>query len=158
APSRGQPDAPVTIVMFEDYLCPFCKDVQAQFAEIQSRYAGRVRFVHRDFPIEELHPGARRAHEAARCASAQDKFWPYHDLLYANAPKLSPDDLTRYAGQAGLDVAAFETCLGARTYQTAIQQDIEEGQRLGVTATPTFFINGRTILGSLPLARFVEVI
>jgi protein-disulfide isomerase len=158
APAKGQPTAPVTIVKFEDFHCPYCKTVQAQFAEIQARYGERVRLVHRDFPIDELHPAARGAHEAARCAGEQGKFWEYHALLYQNAPRAAPEDLKGFAREAGLEPAAFQACLDERRYRAAVQQDIEEGKRAGVTGTPTFFVNGRLLSGALPVSRFVEVI
>jgi protein-disulfide isomerase len=158
APAKGQASAPVTIVKFEDFHCPYCKTVQAQFADLQARYGDRLRLVHRDFPIDELHPAARGAHEAARCAGEQGKFWEYHALLYANAPRATPDDLKAFAAQVGLEPAAFQACLDERRYRTAVQRDIEEGKRVGVTGTPTFFINGRIMSGALPVNRFVEVI
>jgi protein-disulfide isomerase len=158
APAKGPAAAPVTIVKFEDFHCPYCKTVQAQFADIQSRYGERVRLVHRDFPIDELHPAARGAHEAARCAGEQGKFWEYHALLYQNAPRASPDELRAYAAQAGVEPAAFQACVDERRYRAAVQQDVDEGRRLGVSATPTFFVNGRQISGALPLGRFIEVI
>lgn len=158
APVKGAAAAPVTIVKFEDFHCPFCKRVQPTLAEILSRYGDKVRLVHRDFPIDRLHPQARKAHEAARCANEQGKFWVYHDTLYENAPKASPAQLKAYAKEVGLDLPAFEECLSSGKYQAAVQQDVEEGTRLGVTGTPAFFINGREFLGAQPLENFVRVI
>ncbi len=158
APFKGGAKAPVTIVKFEDFHCPFCNRVQATLAELLGRYGEKVKLVHRDFPIDQLHPGARKAHEAARCANDQGKFWAYHDTLYANAPKASPEELKAYAREVGLDLPAFEQCLGSGTYQAAVQKDVEEGARAGVTGTPAFFINGRLLSGAQPLERFVQVI
>ncbi|MCI0409804.1 MAG: thioredoxin domain-containing protein [Acidobacteria bacterium] len=158
APVRGTAEAPVTLVEFSDFHCPFCKRVQATLTQLLERYPGKVRLVYRDFPIDSLHPQARRAAEAARCAQDQGKFWDYHDLLYAEAPKASPEDLGRYAAQVGLDVPTFERCLSGDVHRAAVQRDLDEGSRLGVTGTPAFFINGRPLSGAQPLEAFARVI
>jgi protein-disulfide isomerase len=158
APVRGAPDARVTLVEFSDYHCPFCKRAQATVKQILDRYPGKVRHVFRDFPIESLHPQAPRAAEGARCAHDQGKFWEYHDLLFANAPQASSDDLRRYADQVGLDVPKFEQCVATGRYREAVQQDIDEAGRLGLTGTPGFFINGRPLHGAQPLEAFARVI
>jgi protein-disulfide isomerase len=157
APVRGSAEAPVTLVEFSDFHCPFCKRVQATLTQLLERYPGKVKLVYRDFPIDSLHPEARRAAEAARCAQDQGKFWEYHDLLFTQAPKAAPEDLQRYAEQSGLDVAAFERCLSDNVHRAAVQRDIDEGTRLGVTGTPAFFINGRPLSGAQPLEAFVRV-
>ena len=157
-PFKGPATAPVTLVEFTDFHCPFCKRVLTTLTELESRYGDKVRHVHRDFPIDQLHPQARKAHEAARCANEQGKFWAYHDLLFANAPKASPEDLKAYAQEVGLNVPAFEQCLTSGKYQAAVQKDIDEGVRAGVTGTPAFFINGRLLSGAQPLDRFVQTI
>jgi len=158
SPFKGPTKAAVTIVKFEDFHCPFCKKVQPTVAQILSKYGSKVRLVHRDFPIDSIHPQARRAHEAARCANEQGKFWQYHDLLYTNAPKAEPQDLTSYAKQVGLDAPAFEQCLSSGKYRAVVQKDVEEGNRVGVTGTPAFFINGRLLSGAQPLESFVSII
>jgi protein-disulfide isomerase len=121
------------------------------------QYPGKVKLVYRDFPIDGLHPQTRRAAEAARCARDQGRFWEYHDLLFAEAPKAAPEDLQRYAEQSGLDLAAFERCLSDNVHRAAVQRDLDEGTRLGVTGTPAFFINGRPLSGAQPLEAFVRV-
>ena len=158
APSKGPGTAPVTIVKFEDFQCPFCKQAQATEAQLLSRYGNKVKLVHRDFPIGSIHPLAWKAHEAARCANEQGKFWPYHDLLYTTAPKLSVDELKGYAKEAGLAMPAFEQCLTSGKYKNLVQKDVDEGTRLGVNGTPTFFINGRVLSGAQPLATFAGII
>jgi protein-disulfide isomerase len=158
APFKGSATAPVTIVKFEDFQCPFCKQVQPTFDQLLSRYGDKVRLVHRDFPIDSLHPQARQAAEAARCATDQGKFWAYHDILYANAPKAGPDQLKTYARELGLDLPAFDQCLTSGKHQAAVQKDIEEGTRAGVTGTPAFFIDGRFISGAQPLENLVRVV
>ena len=158
APFKGPAKAPVTIVEFSDFHCPFCRRILPTLAQLESRYGEKIKLVFRDFPIENLHPGAAKAHEAARCASEQGKFWPYHDKLFASPPKSSPEILKGLAKEVGLDMSAFETCFDAGKYQAAVKKDIEEGQRVGVTGTPAFFINGRLVSGAQPLDAFARVI
>jgi len=157
-PFKGSEKARVTIVKFEDFQCPFCKQVQPTFHELLSRYNDKVRLVHKDLPLESLHPQARQAAEAARCAYEQGKFWEYHDKLYANSPKASADDLKSYAKEVGLNVDSFDHCLASGKYKAVVQQDLNEGAQLGLTGTPTFFINGREISGNQPLETFEAII
>jgi protein-disulfide isomerase len=158
APFKGPAKAPVTIVEFSDFHCPFCRRVIPTLAQLQSQYGEKIKLVFRDFPIESLHPGATKAHEAARCANEQGKFWPYHDKLFAGPSNASPELFKGLAKELELDALAFETCLGSGKYQAAIKQDIEEGNRVGVSGTPAFFINGRLISGAQPFEAFVRVI
>jgi protein-disulfide isomerase len=158
APAKGPEYAPVTIVKFEDFQCPYCKQFQPTVTELLSRYNGKIRLVHKDLPLDSIHPQARQAAEAARCADEQDKFWNYHDKLYANAPKFSAGDLTNYAKELGLNVGVFERCFASGKYRTIVKQDISDGVQLGLTGTPTFFINGREISGTQPLETFVTMI
>ena len=158
APFKGGAHATVTIVEFQDFHCPFCRRVQPTLSQLTARYGDRLKLVYRDFPIDSLHPQARKAHEAARCANDQERFWPYHDALYARPATAGPDDLKAIAKEAGLDVETFDRCLGAGTYRSAVQKDIDEGARLGVLGTPTFFINGRVISGAQPLESFARII
>jgi protein-disulfide isomerase len=158
APLKGSLTAPVTIVKFEDFHCPFCQRVQVIFTELMAKYGGKLKLAHRDFPIDQLHPTARKAHEAARCAQEQGKFWSYHDVLYANTPNSSTDNLKTYAYEIGLDIAAFEHCINSNKYQNVVQEDIDHGQRLGVAGTPTFFINGRQLAGAQSMEAFTELI
>jgi len=158
APSKGADNAPVILVKFEDFHCPFCNEAQRTLGEIAARYGERVRIVHKDYPIEALHPQARLAHVAARCAHEQGKFWAYHDALYAAAPKASPEHLKSFAQRAGVALGRFETCLASGKFTAAIETDIDEGTKAGVTGTPAFFVNGRLIGGAQPLEQFVRVI
>jgi protein-disulfide isomerase len=148
APFKGSATAPVTIVEFTDFHCPFCQRVLPTLSPLESQYGDKVKLVFRDYPIDNLHPGARKAHEAARCAHEQGKFWGYHDALFANAPKASPEQLKTYAHEVGLDVPAFERCVNSGTYQAAAQRDAEEGARIGVTRHPDLFIDGRVLVGA----------
>jgi protein-disulfide isomerase len=158
APFKGGEKAPVTIVEFSDFHCPFCKRVVPTLAQLESKYGDKVKLVFRDFPIDSLHPGASKAHEAARCADEQGKFWAYHDKLFAGPANSSPELFNRFAKEVGLEPVAFETCLSSGKHQAAIKKDIEEGQRLGVAGTPAFFINGRLFTGAQPLEAFARVI
>jgi len=158
APIRGAADAPVTIVEFTDFQCPFCSRTQGTLKQLLERYPGKVKLVYRDFPLDSAHPQARRAAEAARCAHDQGKFWDYHDVLFSHFPQASPDDLKEYAGQVGLDLMEFERCLSGGVHKAAVQRDMEEGTRLGVTGTPAFFINGRSLPGAQPIENFLRVI
>jgi protein-disulfide isomerase len=155
---RGNPDAQVTIVEFSDFHCPFCKRVQPSLNELLSRYDGKVKHVFRDFPLDNLHPQARAAAEAANCAADQGKFWEYHDLLFAQAPKASPDDLKDYARTVGLNTEKFDSCVFQSTHHDAVQRDIDEATRVGMTGTPGFFVNGRFINGAQPTEKFVQII
>jgi protein-disulfide isomerase len=157
-PFRGSEKAPVTIVKFEDFQCPFCKQIQPTVNALLSRYDGKVRLVHKDLPLESLHPQARQAAEAARCAHEQGKFWEYHDKLYATAPKASADDLQSYAKDVGLNAGSFDRCFASGKYKEVVQRDLNEGAQLGLTGTPTFFINGREISGNQPSEAFEGII
>jgi len=158
APVRGATEAAVTVVEFSDFQCPFCKQAHPTLAQVLERYRGKVRLVYRDFPLEGLHPQARRAAEAARCARDQGKFWEFHDLLFTNSPQAADGDLKRYATQTGLDVTKFEGCLASGVHKAAVQRDIDEGTRLGVTGTPAFFVNGRPLSGAQPFEAFARMI
>lgn len=158
APSKGAANAPVTPVKFEDFHCPFCKDSLRTLAELLARYGERVRIVHKDYPIDALHPQARLAHVAARCAHEQGKFWAYHDAVYAAAPKASPDDLKNFAQLSGVEPGGFDACLSSGKSAAAVEADIAAGTQAGVTGTPAFFVNGRMIGGAQPLEQFVRII
>lgn len=155
--ARGTREAPVTIVEFSDFQCPYCRAVVPTLKAVAARYPDRVRWVFRDFPIESLHPEAPLAHEAARCAGDQGKFWPYHDLLFEQT-NLAPDALKQYAAQVGLEASAFAQCLDSRRHRAGVAADVEAGSRFGVTGTPAFFVNGRPLIGNLPLAEFQRAI
>lgn len=158
APFKGGEKAAVTIVEFSDFHCPFCRQVISTLAQLEARYGDKIKLVFRDFPIENLHPGATKAHEAARCANEQGKFWLYHDKLFASSPSSSPEVFKGLAKEVGLDVTGFETCFDSGKYQAAVKKDIDDGNRLGVTGTPAFFINGRLVSGAQPLEAFARII
>ncbi len=153
----GPREAPVTVVEFSDFQCPFCRGVVPTLKQLAARYPDRVRLVFRDFPIPALHPDALLAHQAARCAGEQGQFWPYHDLLFERT-NLDVAALKQYASDLKLDGQKFAECLDSGRSRAAIDADIEEGTRLGVSGTPTFFVNGRPLVGNLPLAVFQRAI
>ncbi|HKQ73230.1 MAG TPA: thioredoxin domain-containing protein [Blastocatellia bacterium] len=158
APFRGGAQAPVTIIEFSDFHCPFCSKVQSTISQVLARYGDKVKLVYRHLPIDQLHPQARRAAEAAACANEQGKFWEYHDRLYAAGADSSQEKLKSLAQEAGLDVAVFESCLNAGKQKQAIQKEIDDAARMGLNATPSFLINGRFFSGAAPLEAFVRVI
>jgi protein-disulfide isomerase len=153
----GPNEAPVTIVEFSDFQCPYCKSVVPTLKQLTARYGDRVRLVFRDFPLVSLHPEAPLAHEAARCAGELGKFWPYHDRLFEGTD-YGPAALKQHAADLKLDADAFAKCLDSGRYRAAIEADMEEGTRLGVSGTPTFFINGRPLVGNVPLAEFQRAV
>ncbi len=156
--TRGAEKAPVAIVEFSDFQCPFCKAATTTMDQLMDQYAGKIRWVFRDFPIASVHPLAPKAHEAARCAAEQGKFWQYHDVLFARSPLLSPAELKQYARDLELDGEAFDRCFESGKYQPAVAADIEEGERLGIKGTPAFFINGRLLVGAQAAAVFQQMI
>lgn len=158
APSKGSEKAEVTIVKFEDFQCPYCKAVQPNYQEVLKRYDGKVRLVHKDLPLDQIHPQARQAAEAARCADDEGKFWQYHDKLYASAPKAAPEDLKSYAKEVGLNGNSFEKCLSTGKYKGRVQKDVDEGAVLGLTGTPIFFINGRELSGAQSVEAIAQII
>jgi protein-disulfide isomerase len=158
APVRGVANAPVTLVMFSDFECPFCKRTHPTVNQLLEKYAGKIKLVYRDLPLDSIHPQARRAAEAARCASAQGKFWQYYDVLFTESPKLGSEDLKRYAAQIGIDPKKFDDCLSAGTYKELVQKDADEAVSLGINGTPAFFINGRPLTGAQPYEMFARLI
>jgi protein-disulfide isomerase len=158
APFKGREKASVTIVKFEDFQCPFCKQVQPALGQILSRYEGKVRLIHKDLPLDSIHHQARQAAEAARCAGDQGKFWEYHDVLYTSSPRAGLEDLKSYAKSIGLDLVSFDQCFSTRKHKSVVEKDLEEGSRLGLTGTPVFFINGREIAGAQPVEALAAII
>jgi len=155
---RGPEGASVVLVEFSDFGCPYCKTVVPTLKQLLAQYPDKIRWIFRDFPIANLHPAAPKAHEAARCAGAQGKFWEYHDLLFERSPKQSPEELKQYAKDLQLDAAEFERCLESNVQGPAVDADIQDAQRLGISGTPMFFINGRALIGAQPLAAFQKVV
>jgi protein-disulfide isomerase len=156
-PTMGAASAPVTIVEFADFQCPFCRAAESSLKEVHQKYGDQVKLVYMDFPLS-FHSHAMDAARAARCAADQDKFWQFHDALFLDQKKLAPDNLKQTAAKIGLDSNKFNSCIASDKHDAAIRRDIAEGNSLGVTGTPTFFINGRELMGAQPPAKFNEVI
>ena len=154
---RGTPEAPVTIIEFSDFQCPFCRKAESTLKEVLAKYEGKVSIAHRDFPLEEIHADSERASEAARCAGDQGKFWEYRNLLFSSAT-LDRESLAGYAGTLGLDLKDFDACISTSKYRAAVEQDVSEGKQAGVSATPTFLINGVRLTGAQPAAAFEAII
>ena len=157
-PSLGDPSAPVTIVEFSDFQCPFCRQVAPTLKQVRDKYGDKVRIVWKDFPLTQIHPEAFKAAEAAHCAGDQGRFWEYHDRLFANQEALEPDSLKSYASNLGLDVAAFTTCLDSSKHGPRVGEGVSQGTRLGVNSTPTVYVNGRMLSGAQPLETFSALI
>jgi protein-disulfide isomerase len=139
----GSEHAPVTVVEYGDFECPNCRQAQSALQLLLERFDGRVRLVFRNFPLEDVHPHALAAAEAAECAGAQGKFWPMHDLLFANQAHLKPKDLHGYAERVGVEMARFTAEMDDHVYLQRVREDLQSGVESGVRATPTFFVDGR---------------
>lgn len=157
-PVFGPQDAPVTIVAFEDFQCPYCRQASDAVHQMVNQFGNDVLFVYRDFPIDELHPNAKKAAEAAQCAHEQGQFFSYHDKLFINQSDLSVTALKQYALELHLDTAAFDNCLDTGKYTQEVQADFEDGLKAGVTGTPTFFFNGNKVAGVITLEGFSQII
>jgi protein-disulfide isomerase len=157
-PSIGAASAPVTLVEFSDFQCPFCQRVAPTLKQVQQTYGDKVRIVWKDFPLTQIHPQAFKAGEAAHCAGDQGKFWEYHDRLFSNQQALQPADLKKHAADLGLDAAAFGTCLDTSKYGERVRDGVAEGTRLGINSTPTVYINGRVLSGAQPYETFAAII
>jgi protein-disulfide isomerase len=153
---RGPAGAPITLVVFSDYECPYCKRAENTLEDVLNAYPDKIRVYHRDFPLE-FHAQARPAAIAARCANEQGKFWPYRRALYTSAD-LSADRFKEIADQTGLDRAKFDECVASNKFDAAIAKDIDDGADVGVNGTPAFFVNGRVLSGAQPLDAFKSAI
>jgi protein-disulfide isomerase len=143
-PSSGPPRAAVEVVEFTDFLCPFCRRARPMTERLRREYRGKIRWVHMDFPLE-MHPGAKELARAPRCAGDQGKFWEFQDLILASRGRPGRRGLLSFARRTGLDLEKFKTCLAGRRHADEIERDIDEGLAIGVSATPTFVVNGRAL-------------
>jgi len=157
ARARGSADAPITIVEFSDYQCPYCHQVEPTIEAVLAKYGDKVRFAYRDFPLRAIHEHAELAAEASRCALEQGKFWEYHDQLF-KATNLDKESLVQYARNANVDQQKFESCLTSEKYKAGIDKDIEDGRKAGVSGTPAFFINGISTSGAQQQDAFTRII
>lgn len=171
-PFKGDKNAKVTLIEFSDYQCPFCaRHFRETLPQIERDYirTGKLRYVLRDFPLEAIHRDALKAAEAANCAGEQGKYWEMHDRLFQNQNQLGAAELPKHAEAIGLNLSAFEQCLGSGGQGAQIRKDIEDGQKAGVRGTPTFFLGVqepdkqtvkvlRMIAGAQPYPQFKEAI
>jgi len=157
-PSKGPDDAPVTLVEFSDFECPFCSRFQATLKQVQETYGDQVRIVYRQFPLTSIHPNAQLAAEASLCADAQGSFWEMHDAIFEVRGKVGADGLKKMAADLGLDSEVFDSCLDSREFQAQVAEDLEAGRQAGVTGTPAIFINGRFLSGAQPFDVVSRVI
>lgn len=158
-PAKGPADAPITIIEFSDFECPFCTRWHVEvWPKLQEAYGDKIRLVYRDFPLYSIHPNAGPAAEAANCANEQGRFWEYHDLLFAAEQGLSREAYEAYARQVNLDMSQFNSCLDEKRYESEVTADFEYARQLGIQSTPTFFINGVALIGAQPFEVFQEVI
>lgn len=145
---RGPEDAPITIMAWSDYQCPYCIRSEPVLAEVLSRYPEDVRLVHRHFPLDSIHPQARPAAEAAMCADEQGRFWDFHDAIFEREGRLSPESFAEIGRELDLDSEALAECMAERRYQDFVQADVEAGAAAGVTGTPAFYVNGIALRGA----------
>lgn len=157
-PSLGNPNAPLQIVEFADFECPYSRDESLVIRELTARFPDKIHFVYRDFPLDDVHPRARRAAEAGACAHEQGKFWAMHDKLFQNADRLSDLELKLYALEIGLDITKFNECFDNGKYKDEIAVDRADGVASGVQGTPTFFINGKRIAGAIPMQLWEQIV
>ncbi|PWH17184.1 MAG: hypothetical protein DDG60_02775 [Anaerolineae bacterium] len=159
SPALGPTDAPITIIEFSDYECPFCARWHQQvYQRLLKEYEGKIRFVYRDFPLESIHPNAKSAAIAAHCAGEQGAYFPFHDALFSYKYDLNRESYLIYATELGLDIQAFQTCVDEERYADKVQSDLRYGLSIGVNSTPTFFVNGIIIIGAQPFDVFQQVI
>lgn len=156
-PAKGPQAAPVTIVEFSDFQCPFCSQVLPTLERVREEYGDRVRLVYRQFPLS-IHHDAEKAAEASLCADAQGKFWELHDKLFADQQRLSVDDLKAKATEIGLEADKFNRCLDSGQYAAEVKADLRAGTLAGVSGTPAFFVNGTFVGGAIGYEQLAKVI
>ncbi|HLC96180.1 MAG TPA: DsbA family protein [Candidatus Nanoarchaeia archaeon] len=159
-PVEGDPNAPVTIIEFSDFECPFCGRFYGDtLGQIRSQYidTGKVKLVYRDFPLS-FHPNAQKAAESAECANEQGKFWEMHDMLFESGVQGGVATFKQYAANIGLNTATFNSCLDSGKYASETAADMNEGSAAGIRGTPGFIINGRLVSGAQPFSAFQQVI
>ena len=164
----GDPNAPVTLIEFSDFQCPFCRKFYKEtLPQIKKEYilTGKAKLVYRDFPLVQIHPGATPAAEGAECAKDQGKFWEMHDAIFDEQEKLgsgtiqfTSDDVKKWAANIGLDTSKFNQCLDSGKYKQEVEKDLADGSASGVNGTPATFINGRLVSGAQPFSAFKLII
>ncbi len=157
-PSLGPDDAPIVVVEFSDFQCPFCRRFHDEtYQSLLDAYPGQIRFVYRNLPLTSIHPNAMPAAVASLCANDQNAYWDYHEKLFSSE-QLDEETYIRYAADLGLDTEKFTSCLSSGSHDAEIQDDMDFAINLGVQSTPTFFVNGLAIVGAQPLTNFQQII
>ncbi|MBI3933893.1 MAG: thioredoxin domain-containing protein [Acidobacteria bacterium] len=154
----GRADAPVKIVEFSDFQCPYCQKSYPTVMAVLKKYGEKVNLSYRDFPLRSIHPQAQMAAQGSRCAGEQGKFWEYHNSLFETPNQLGKEELSLHAATVGIDTEQFKTCLESGRYDDSIEQDVQAGMQAGVTGTPAFFINGILVSGAQPASVFERTI
>lgn len=158
-PSFGPASAPITIIEFSDYQCPYCQRWHEQvWVKLLETFPDQIRLVYRDFPLYSIHPEAGPAAAAANCAAEQDRYWEFHELLFTGGMDLGKEAYLKYGGDIGLNLTSFEQCLTENRYEAEVTADYEYAVGLGIQSTPTFFINGIALVGAQPFEVFKEII
>jgi protein-disulfide isomerase len=155
---RGERGAPLELVMFGDFQCPFCLGAQSVLRRVRERLGDRLLFAFRHLPIPERHPLAPLAAEASEAAAAQGAFWEFHDALYAAQPRLSRETILELAGELGLDADRVEGEVDAGLHRPRVERDLDSAERSGATGTPTFFVNGSRFYGAYDAGSLVEAL
>jgi protein-disulfide isomerase len=156
-PVKGPPTAPITIVEYSDFQCPFCARINPTLDQVRKTYGDKIKIVFKDFPLPN-HPQAPKAAEAAHCAGEQGKYWELHDRMFANQQALQVPQLKEYATALGLDMNAFNQCLDSGKHAPRVAANMKSGEALGVGSTPTLYVNGRPVVGAQSFEYFKAVI
>lgn len=157
-PSIGSSKAPITIVEFADFGCPFSKEASVVVRAVAKQFPNDVRIIYRDLPLDDLHPGASLAAEAGECAQEQNMFWEFHDTIYGGSVEFTQEGLLNAASSIGLNEETFTACLASRSFEDEVNSDLLDGAAAGVVGTPTFFFNGVKVEGSIPFSVFNEIV
>lgn len=157
-PSRGPADAPVTIVVFSEFFCTACRQLAESLDVVERTYPDQVRIVWKNLPNTSLHPLAEKAAAAAHCAAQQGQFWPYHDLLFARQSYLAEDQFLLIAQEIGLNIDSFAACYDSQDALPIVKKDLEEAQALGLTATPSFFLNQERFTGAVDTQALIQYV
>jgi len=156
--ARGPADAPVTLIEYGDYECPYCAAAHPVVAALERRFGHRLRFIFRNFPLTQVHPHAQHAAEAAEAAAHAGKFWEMYDAIFEHRNAITDRDLAGYAARVGIDPAVITDALAAHTYAAHVREDFMSGVRSGVSGTPTFFINGNKYDGDYDVGSLGDAI
>jgi len=157
-PTKGPAAAPITIVEFSDFECPYCGGLFPTLKQVEKNYQDKIRIVYRQFPLTQIHPNAQKAAEASLCANEQNQFWAMHDAMFSEQNALGVEALKQKAAKLSLNTTTFNTCLDTGKYAAAIRADIAEGVKVGVSGTPALFINGRFLNGNQPYEEIQKLI